>query len=89
MVRYDVLSPGEMQRLSCARVLYHSPRYVLLDEVTSAISQDSEEVIYDEFRSRRITYLSVGHRTSLRRLHDVELRMDGRGGWDVSPIVAE
>lgn len=81
-----MLSPGEMQRLSCARVLYHSPRFVVLDEVTSAISQNLEEVIYEEFKSQGITFMSIGHRTSLRRFHDVELRMDGRGGWELLPI---
>ncbi|CAG0918778.1 unnamed protein product [Notodromas monacha] len=84
--QYDVLSPGEMQRLCCARVLFHSPKFVFFDEITSAISQNLEEVIYNEVRSAGISYVSVGHRSSLRQFHDIELKLDGKGGWEILSI---
>lgn len=37
---YDILSPGKLQLLAFARVLYHTPHLVLLDEATSAVSPE-------------------------------------------------
>uniref|UniRef100_A0A158P9U1 ABC transporter domain-containing protein n=1 Tax=Angiostrongylus cantonensis TaxID=6313 RepID=A0A158P9U1_ANGCA len=42
----ETLSPGEQQRLSLARVLYHQPSYVFLDEATSSLSLDAETEVY-------------------------------------------
>ena len=37
------LSLGEQQRLGVARLLFHRPRYGVIDEATDAVSQDIEE----------------------------------------------
>ncbi|CAG0901950.1 unnamed protein product [Darwinula stevensoni] len=83
---YEVLTPGEMQRLCFVRLFYHRPQLGLLDEVTSAISEDLEAVLFRRCRELGITLVTVGHRRSLRAHHDLILALDGRGGWTLESL---
>lgn len=85
----DMLSPGEMQRLSFARLLFHRPLVALLDEATSALDVASETRLYSVCKQLGITVVSVGHRKSLRELHDFILKLDGEGGWEFKKIKDE
>ena len=68
------MSPGEQQRLQFARVLLHRPDWVFLDEASSALDESAEQALYQCLRIQLpgTTIVSVGHRSTLRRLHDVE-----------------
>ena len=76
-----VLSLGEQQRLAFARVLYNrrSITVAVLDEATSALDEISEGVMYDLLIELKITYISVGHRTSLQKYHNKKLSLNGPG----------
>jgi len=79
---YDVLSPGEQQRLAFVRLLFHKPVLAVLDEGTSAVSEDVEEKLYSECIKEGICLLSVGHRKSLKQFHHQVLHLTGvEGGW--------
>jgi len=82
------LSPGERQRLAFVRVLLARPALVFLDEATSALDEALEQSLYRLLRSRLPTTIvfSVGHRTTLRSVHDQTLLLDGDGGWSLTPI---
>ncbi|XP_064623835.1 lysosomal cobalamin transporter ABCD4-like [Lineus longissimus] len=84
---YDVLSPGEMQRLSFVRLFFHQPKFAVLDEATSAIGLTAERAMYEKCHEFGITVISVGHRDSLKAYHDCQLHLDGKGGWTLNDIV--
>nr|XP_046913246.1 lysosomal cobalamin transporter ABCD4-like [Dermatophagoides farinae]XP_046913247.1 lysosomal cobalamin transporter ABCD4-like [Dermatophagoides farinae] len=72
----DHLSIGEAQRFQMARIFFHRPRIVFLDESTTSLPEDVEEKIINELVHRySITIVSCGHRRSLKRYHQMELRI--------------
>ncbi|CAO4380155.1 unnamed protein product [Caenorhabditis nigoni] len=71
----ETLSPGEQQRLCFARMLLAEPTIVFLDESTCNVDEGIENSMYEMLRKRSITYITVGHRKSLRSHHDFELRI--------------
>ncbi|XP_062432935.1 lysosomal cobalamin transporter ABCD4 isoform X2 [Rhea pennata] len=81
---YDVLSPGEMQRLSFVRLFYLQPRYAVLDEATSALTEEVEHELYRMCLQLGMTLVSVGHRASLEKFHSWILKLHGEGRWELT-----
>ena len=80
-----LLSGGEQQRLSFARLFLQRPQYVFLDEATSALDEENELSLYRtmlEFLPD-MTLVSVSHHPQLRAFHQHSLHLEpnGTGGF--------
>ena len=65
-----ILSLGEQQKLAFARVFAKRPRWVFLDEATSAMDEETESRLYGHLAALPgITVVSVGHRSTLDKWH--------------------
>lgn len=83
----NLLSLGEQQRLTFARLLLNKPNYAILDEATSALDLDNEERLYQHLQALGTTYLSVGHRSTLANYHQQVLEVQDKT-WQVrQPLV--
>ncbi|WP_051391270.1 ABC transporter ATP-binding protein/permease [Paraburkholderia mimosarum] len=76
-----VLSLGEQQRIGFARALAARPRYVFLDEATSAVDVATEQRLYAALQATGATCVSVGHRPSLYAYHPQVLDLQPQGCW--------
>ncbi|KAM6954002.1 lysosomal cobalamin transporter ABCD4 [Aplochiton taeniatus] len=83
---YDVLSPGEMQRLCFARLFYLQPKYAVLDEATSALTEEAEGQLYRTCKQLGMTLVSLGHRSSLEKYHNLQLKLCGEGRWELTKL---
>lgn len=83
----DVLSLGEQQRLTFARLLLSQPQYAILDEATSALDLDNEERLYQQLQAIGTTFLSVGHRATLANYHSQVLEIRDKT-WQIKQPIA-
>ncbi|CAF2550533.1 unnamed protein product [Rotaria sp. Silwood2] len=92
----DLLSPGELQRLSFIRLLLrlsspNDPRssrltLIFLDEITSSLDVNMEMKMYNYLVKQNLTLISIGHRDTLRQYHQYELKLHSNGEYILENI---
>jgi putative ATP-binding cassette transporter len=85
----DVLSLGEQQRVAFARLFLKKPSIAFLDEASSALDEDNERLLYERLRDSGIAFVSVGHRSTLKKFHDTLLVLNKDGSSEISSLEKE
>jgi ABC-type methionine transport system ATPase subunit len=77
------LSGGQKQRVLLARVLYHQPRILFLDEGTAHLDLDLERRINEALKNLEMTRISVAHRPpdGVDRIVQLAKTVECENGW--------
>ena len=63
------LSFGQKQKLACAKLFFHKPRFAVLDEATRGLGPAFERSLYENCAALGITVLTVAHTPTLLQFH--------------------
>ena len=84
----DVLSLGEQQLLSVARVVLAAPRFAFLERPRTALGSEQTDRILSLLWERSITYLTLGDGGDGLDDYDAVLELAGDGGWTWKSVEA-
>ncbi len=76
-----LLSGGQRQRIAIARAVVKDPPILILDEATSSLDAESEEMVQealDRLMKRRTTFVIAHRLSTVRRADKVLVMHDGR-----------
>lgn len=85
----ETLAWGEKQMLAMARCYYHSPKFAILDECSSAVSIEMEARMYSKAKEMNITLITVSHRKTVWKYHDYILRFNGDLSFSFEKLIHE
>jgi len=85
----NILSLGEQQRISFARIFLTKPQIAFLDEATSALDEPNEQLLYRNLLETGASYVSVGHRSTLKAYHDFLIVLNKDGSFNISTLQKE
>jgi putative ATP-binding cassette transporter len=80
-----VMSEGEFQALTFARLLLASPRFAFLDDPVRSMEAPRAERLYQALARNSITYVSLGCPRALLSYHDRRLELQEEGSWRTEP----
>lgn len=72
------LSLGEQQKIAILRAVVHNPDILIMDESSSALTEEDEKVVYQLIKTSlsHSIIISIGHRSSLKQLHNhIEVKL--------------
>ena len=77
------LSGGEQQRLAIARVLLKQPRWLFIDEGTSALDAQAEQLLYQRLQAMVLAkegaLVSIAHRPQVAAFHSTTIQVKAVG----------
>lgn len=82
----NILSLGEQQRIAFARIFLNRPQIAFLDEATSALDEPNEHLLYRALQQTGISFVSVGHRSTLKEFHDFLVVLERDGEFRISEL---
>lgn len=68
-------------------MLYHKPKFALLDEFTSSVDQEIEALMYEYLNKIECTYMSIAHRDTVRKYHQVELKFLNESNYEINNLI--
>ncbi len=87
--KLNLFFPGEQQRIAFCRLFFHQPKYVFLDEATSAVENNIQEkckihmsilvtlkilLVYRKLSNLpNCSFITVGHRPEIIQYHKMKL----------------
>ena len=81
-----MLSLGEQQLLSAARLVLAAPRFAFLHRIGTTLSAEQVDAVLDALGEHGITYVSFEPSARLRDRHDAVLELAADGGWTWTPL---
>jgi len=72
------LSNGEKQKLEIIKIFIANHFYYFLDESTSALDEQSIDIIYSNFLKKSIAYHSISHNPILKNYHTLLLEINDK-----------
>ena len=74
----NCLSLGEQQKITFCRILLTRPDIIYLDEVTSALDEETEYNMYQLLITQlpQSAIISIGHRSTIKQWHNLELNLN-------------
>ncbi len=82
----NLLSSGEQQQMGFARYLLRKPKFVFLDESTTAVDLPTEKMLYDIVEKNSQAWISVGYREGISSYHDRILTLKEKASYEISEI---
>ncbi|XP_049849115.1 ABC transporter D family member 2-like isoform X1 [Schistocerca gregaria] len=82
----ETFSGGEKQKINLCRAFYHRPKFVCLDECTSAVSVDIEGKLYKRLIEIGCTIVTISHRKHLQQYHKRLIQMTDSNGYSAKLV---